>query len=201
MTRRIAVVHGVGLDFSRSAEFQLFCDKLAEKTGAEVVKVTWNHNGTLPSDERKGPVFSVVRNFVHDILMDAAQAVIQLNQGTAPVQIPDADMYIGHSAGAIMVGTMKAGPRVLMGSPLQLLQNLNTPRLQTMAATEILNIMHTGDPLAARLNGAENVILDAPFSLHKYGPQRYIYEHCSYWVDSQVVELCVNRFKRTYTGD
>jgi hypothetical protein len=68
-------------------------------------------------------------------------------------QLPQADMYVGYSAGSIIVSAAEV-PKVLVACPLTLVRQVSLLRTE-----DVLNIMHYRDPVAAPVPGAENVVV------------------------------------------
>lgn len=192
--RKIAIVHGVEIKIPTEV-LTTFANNLSNQTGAKCEVVVWNHPGVIPQDPRSdGFFFGTIRNWTHEVVMDAAFAAIQVL--TKPDYVlPEADMYVAHSAGGILVSELAKGPRVLMGCPIQLLKNAMVPRT---CVTEILNLLHQYDPLAATVTGATNVVIKAPFTWRWIGPQLYVMAHTSYWENPLVVTQCADWFKRAY---
>ena len=176
--KKIVVVHGVGYQAQGSEKITDFMQKLSSATGAECEPFIWDHPGELPDDNRHSWFFTGVKNFVQEVLMDYTHVIMNLEKIAA--DLPVADMYVGHSAGSIIVSRANV-PLVLMGSPVQLVKNVEVK--DDNAST--LNIIHYRDPIAAPVDGAVNTIVYRPYF---YSLINFAAAHTSYWTNKTVLK-------------
>jgi hypothetical protein len=118
--------------------------------------------------------------------MDYTHVVAHLDD--IGLELPEADMYIGHSAGSIIVSTQLEQPRILMGSPVQLLHNAQV----RTASANLLNLMHARDPVAAPVANAKNVTVKGPWSLLRYFLP--LWDHVTYWRSPRILNNVVHWF-------
>jgi len=188
----ICVVHGVGFfrGLVKETRIKYFCDQLTARTGADCITYAWDHTGKIPGDPARDTwFFKPIRSFVQEVIMDYSYVLKNLAKLVA--EMPIADMYVGHSAGSVIVGSSTARPQVLMGSPLQLVLNLE------LKATipDIINIMHYRDPIAAPMTGVDNIVVDHPRIFPLIDP---IVGHMSYWNNDEVIEIAADFYKEHF---
>jgi len=183
---KICIVHGVGYTSQAEVEashIAAFAKEFACRTGVMSVELfPWKHPGEAPADPRGGWLFTYLRKGLSTIIMDYTHVLYNLDDITK--KLPQADMYIGHSAGGIIVSVKTDKPQVTMGCPLQLIENV---RLCSNGAN-VLNLMHAKDPVAAPITGAENVIVTHPLFAGMLDP---FSAHTSYWKSPEVMEHCI----------
>jgi len=205
--KKICVVHGVGYEQKANKPIDEFMRKLREATDAYVFPYLWNHSGDKPKDSRKSWLFPAVRDWTQEVLMDYTYVIMKLTGDAKEYsfQLPDADMYVGHSAGSVIVSTRSHLPLVLFGSPVQLINNVGhdvhaetSYMLETVDErvksgrtdnTNILNIMHFRDPIAAPLDEAVNKIVYHPYF---YSFANFAAAHTSYWTNKDVLKSTGN---------
>jgi hypothetical protein len=134
--------------------------------------------------------FLKTKGWISEVILDFQHVVLNAQD----MEIPDADLYMGHSAGSIIaLAKAKKKHCVLFGSPVKLIQsnehekgsflnNCNCPK------TKILNVLHKNDILGFPIENknCENYIFRSPYySLCSYNP---ISAHGSYWKSNKVVE-------------
>lgn len=187
MSKRVCVVHGVGFysDLSK-ADVAAFAKNVSDKTGCEAFVYQWDHPGVGPDDERDTLLFKSFRQWVQEVIMDFTYVAKYIADVPA---LPDADLYIGHSAGGVIVAAKTTKPQILMGCPAQLLKNMDIRAKSGM----VLNVMNYRDPIASKMDGAENIITTDPLVLPWINP---FAAHTGYWTSRQVMKLVVERVKR-----
>jgi hypothetical protein len=191
---RICLSHGVGLDTGWDEGMLLFKERVEAGTGAECFLLPWTHPGKRPPDVRSPMLgFGSMRKWLHDALMDAAH--VALRYTTEPFILPPADMYVGHSGGSIQIAGSTTKPRVLLGSPVQLVRNLRLTAF--MVGGPVLNVMNHRDPLAAVIDFGKNVITYKPGLPATLNP---VTAHQGYWKTKRVAELTIDWFKRHVEG-
>lgn len=183
---KICIVHGVGYTSESevyASHIAEFARELARRTGVTSVELfPWQHPGQAPADPRGGWLFTYLREGLSTIIMDFAHVLYNLD--TITKGLPQADMYIGHSAGGIIISVKTDKPQVTMGCPLQLIENVRL----CSNGSNVLNLMHAKDPVAAPISGAENVVVRAPMFAGMLDP---FSAHTSYWKSGEVMDQCV----------
>lgn len=185
---KVCVVHGVGYPDQRELYVSSIADfarAFSDQTGAETILFPWQHPGQPPVDKRDSWLFKYLRNWTDEIIMDFAHVLYHLDSIAA--SLPEADMYIGHSAGGVIISARTDKPQVLMACPVQLLYNIKT----CVDRRNTLNIMHYRDPIAAPVDGAENVITHEPRWISIVNP---LEAHTSYWTSKEALAHCVRWF-------
>ena len=186
----VCIVHGVGYQEPGSVETSSvarFAKDFGQQTGANTTLFQWQHPGPLPADPRNTFLFKYVREAVDEIIMDFSYVLFNLNMISA--QLPLADLYIGHSAGGIIVSVKTDRPQILMGCPVQM---INSVRMCSNGAN-VLNLMHYRDPVASPVNSAENVITYEPLLTSVVNPFE---AHTAYWTSSEVMTQCLRWYDR-----
>ena len=186
----VCIVHGVGYDSVHDVEHSQiakFAKAFERATGATAVLYPWLHPGSPPVDPRNSWLFKDIRTWMSGIIMDFTHVLYNLSELAAG--LPVADMYIGHSAGGVIITTKTDKPQVLMGCPVQLIQNVH-------ACTNdgnVLNLMHFRDPIAAPVNGAVNVVTHEPRLISWINP---LAAHTSYWESQEILTNCVDWYNK-----
>lgn len=180
--KKICILCGVGLEVSDAA--YKFIGKLKKRTGADCFIHKWNHCGAHPIDDRPGRLgFGFMKKRVYEIIMDYSYVIEHLNG--LITDLPEADMYIGHSGGSLIVAGAPR-PVVIMGSPLQLFTEVRVNMTGIM-----LNLLNARDPIAAQVDGATNVIVSARSLNTYFNP---FAAHCGYWESKKSMGLIVDWF-------
>ena len=181
----VCMVHGVGYDTDHEiyhSKIAGFAKSFERSTGASTVLYPWLHPGSPPPDPRNSWLFEGMRNWMSGIIMDFAYVLYNIDALT--LKLPLADMYIGHSAGAVIVATKTDKPQVLMGCPVQLIQNVRV----CSNGSNILNLMHYRDPVAAPVSGAVNTVTYEPRLISFVNP---LVAHTYYWSSAEVLKQCI----------
>lgn len=180
----ICIVHGVGFhtDLSTLTKFAV---KLQQKTGAICTFYRWQHAGTLP--EMPNNIMGYVRrlrSWTHEVIMDFAHVIVNIKELLK--NLPEADMYIGHSAGGVIVANMvNVKPVITMGCPFQLLKNVE---MGTADTNTWLNMMHIYDAIAAPAYDACNEYLETGLWKYYLAPP---FSHSEYWVSGKAMDKVV----------
>ena len=190
--KKICVVHGVGF-FGSGAQASIaeFCSDLEKRTGAMVIVHRWEHPGTPPPDTRKTWLFPAIRKWVHEVIMDFGY--VMTNLYTLSDSLPDADMYIGHSAGGAIISQVNR-PKILMGCPLQLLYEVQ-PKANEL---DTLNIMHYRDPIAAPVSRSFNKVVYSPILGSIVNP---VAAHTGYWASEETMRAIVTFYNARIRGE
>lgn len=186
----VCIVHGVGYDSEREiyhGKIAKFAETFTKSTGASTVLYPWLHPGNPPVDTRDSWLFAGMREWMSGIIMDFTHVLYNLNDLTS--KLPLADMYIGHSAGGVIVAAKTDRPQVIMGCPVQLIRNVYTCN----AEPRTLNLMHYRDPIAAPVTGAVNVVTHEPRWISLINP---LAAHTSYWESSEILNHCIDWYNK-----
>jgi len=116
---------------------------------------------------------------------------------TKPLDIfvPEADIYIGHSAGSILA-IIRNKPAIVFGSPYSLIRDLYLRTENSFDTIKmlvehrnypVLNIINKKDLLAYHIDSAENYYFKGGF-----GP---ISAHLTYWSNKTVIEKITEKIK------
>ena len=160
--------------------------KLQKRTAAEVYLFEWDHPGYNLPDTRSGRVFTPVKEWIDEVIMDFGYVTQNLDYLAS--KLPVADMYVGHSAGGVIVGSSTVRPQVLMGCPFQLIRNVQL----RAHSTDVLNIMHYRDLIATPVIAAQNVIINRPFITGWLNPVK---AHTCYWTSNAALDYTVRMFE------
>lgn len=111
---KICFIHGVGNHkpgFSKPLS-----DRVAKQTGAEIIEYIWGPDSPVP-DPSEINAMQHFRGISAEIMLYFLRSVLDYTRYNS--SLPEADMYVGHSAGSVIIaGTSK--PKVFMASPLRL---------------------------------------------------------------------------------
>jgi hypothetical protein len=197
---KVVVIPGVG--FQKGVRtYEDFAASVTKGLNCETEIYYWQP--TTPIPDFKLPL-EAVRKFVCDVILDFQFVTMDEQK----INLPPADVYIGHSAGSVMALCKSKTPCIIMGSPALLIENLKEQSLRTKSANQqiyinllanmkgdvnrpIVNFVNEYDVLAYPLKwlNVENVLFSGkvvnPFS---YFP---ITAHGSYWT-SKLVSKTIN---------
>lgn len=189
MQKTICIVHGVGFHTNEMNEnMKLFAKDVETRTGAICTYYHWNHPGFLPVNSRHSLLFKEMYKFTGEVIMDFTFVTKEIDALLA--KLPPADMYVGHSAGGVIVGYQNEKPTVMFGSPYQMVRNAS---LHMCSEKPVLNIMHYRDPIAAQVYDATNEIIYMPYIAPYINP---ISAHSAYWRSAYTIKRTVDWFKR-----
>lgn len=178
MNRTICVIHGVGFEDDLTG-MDGFVSSLRSITGDKYRTFVWSHPGAVIDDPRSSWFFPAFRDWMHEVIMDFTHIV--QNMGVLAASLPEADAYIGHSAGGVIAACNAYGkPAAVMGCPLQLIKNVHIKTVQA----NMLNIMHYRDPVAAPVDNADNRIIYSPLFTSWINP---FAAHSSYWHNNTAI--------------
>lgn len=192
MAKIVCLVHGVGKHVDLH-EVIAFGDRLKQLIPIEYTPYHWQHPGVFPPDPRVNKLwFGMLRDFTWEVIMDFAYAVREFDAHAA--QLPDADFYVGHSAGGVLVMARPDKPCAVMGCPLQLLEQFKPMITLRSTAGDVLNILHNRDPIASPVMGATNEYYDNGSWHELINP---IAAHTQYWRADKTVRLVADWYKKT----
>lgn len=177
----IQIVPGVGLHKDQ-LDARLF--EALRGRGHTVEFYNWSHIYNPPIYEQYFNTFGWRKN-LRDWLAEVIFDFQQVTSAIESIPLPEADVYIGHSAGSVIVTGQTQKPVCIMGSPVALIGemaiSLSTIRPQDVKnIPHILNIINENDPLAFPLSmvNVSNWIFKA-----KFDP---VSAHMCYWNNKKV---------------
>jgi hypothetical protein len=200
----ICFVHGVG---NHKAGFSKpLSDRVHKATGATVIEHVWYHNSPLPDQPSTGWAMASLRNLTAEIILDFTRSIQDFTNHTN--NLPEADMYVGHSAGSIIIcGDKNEGkPKVLMGSPMQLVfqetssKDVKAVRSLLRIGPKTLNLVCQQDVVALNLNmdRVKNFVFPVTF-FDVLGRCIPLIAHTKYW-DSQLCAQEISKWYLTHFG-
>lgn len=150
---KICVIPGVG--FHKDEGDNNFIPLLKnEIPQAKIEFFNWKHDYAPPDlPYKQDKISSIIRSLVTEVIFDAEYVLLHARQ----MEIPKADVYIGHSAGSI-ISLMHAEDAyvISMASPASLLESLQSMAFMGRMGLrpidgnrKILNIVNTKDILAS----------------------------------------------------
>ena len=186
---KIVLFPGVGFHEDTTTH-QKFMDSIKKELGCEVGIFVWEHYWTMPENDLPA---KLVRGLVSEIILDFQQVI----RHSETMEVPDADYYIGHSAGSI-IAMSQDKPCIIMGSPAALVECVNDGGVRTTdySSKKALNIVDKYDVIAHPLNHADvdNFIVKRSwFRLSSYTPY---FSHTSYWKNKRVINKIVETIKK-----
>lgn len=140
-----------------------------------------------------------VRDFLCKIILDFQTVIVHALE----MKVPDADVYLGHSAGSIIALAQKDKNCVTFGSPATLVEcvNANDKSINDIIAVlnrgnrKVLNIINCYDMIAYPINkpNVENFKYTASW----YNPLSYfpVSMHSDYWESKTVIKKIVKTIK------
>jgi hypothetical protein len=200
---KIVVMPGVGFQ-SASQKYDDFCAYLKNNLNCEAEMFFWKHSWPLPSDITL-PCRDT-RLWTYEVILDFQQVLNYCFE----MKLPEADYYIGHSAGSILALAQENKSCITFGSPAILIEclhesentranEMNTSvRLYNMIKTKrnVYNIINEYDLLAYYIDlpNVENFTYEGPW----YNPRTYepLECHLGYWEDDIVREKIVETIKK-----
>lgn len=189
-----------GVNYKNRPQHQYFLDTLMKNLNCDGEIFRWE-------DEHNYPDFELplqdTREFVCGVILDFQQALLHATD----IEVPDADIYIGHSAGSILALVQKDKPCVIMASPASLIENIvDDPSYdaglryhiqnimnsyRSNSHRPILNLVNKYDVISYKLNhpNVENYV----YSESWYNPATYspFNAHGSYWKSKKVINKIV----------
>jgi hypothetical protein len=187
---KIVALPGVGFQDIKDGNIYLVNELKKHFPNDEIEYYPWRHEDIKPDLSPFNDCFLMkpIRNWVIEIILDFQEVVTS----AISIDIPDADLYIGHSAGGV-ISIVRNKPTILMGCPAALIKNLEYLNLDSVFTniTEkrpILNIVNKNDVIGLPFKNAENYYYSAgwnPISAHR-----------SYWTNEKVLKKCVEFVKK-----
>jgi hypothetical protein len=184
---KVVVLHGVGF-FKDNPPNKLLLKELKKIPNSEIVWYNWQHKSDLPST--KGLDYKLIRDFSSEVILDF-QTVVKYAYN---IPVPDADYYIGHSAGSILA-LIQPKPCIIFGSPACLVDDIQGVSAvdSLISGYPVLNIIHKKDVLAFPFKFANNYIVNTNWwELASWNP---VSAHTCYWDDKEIVQKIVSTLK------
>ena len=198
--KKIVVIPGVGFHIEKEVHQKLI-GKLATDTGCEVEYYLWEHSLQNPKVD-KPLKYCGIRNFLGEVILDFQQVISHVYE----MPIPEADYYIGHSAGSILALSKEDKNCIIMGSPAILTELLHyqirnrrgkkfeengfLQRSLSSKARRILNIVNLYDPLSYPINSqTENFIFKPRW--YQLSAKIPPFSHTCYWNNEMIINKIV----------
>ena len=178
---KIVVLHGVGF-FTDNPPDHLLLHELNKLPNCETIWYNWKHNMDIPLMDKLD--YSDIRTWICEVILDFQTVV----KHAFDVDIPDADIYVGHSAGSILA-LVQSKPAIIFGSPAILVESVQGIDAADclVSSQPVLNIVHKKDVLAYPLPFANNVIVSDPWwKITAWNP---VADHSCYWDDKRIVKI------------
>ena len=190
---KIVVFPGVGFH-TNLTEYSGFIDKIKTGCDCDVTMFNWKHDWPIP--DTKLPIVSV-RKWICEVLLDFQQVI----RHAIEMEVPEADFYIGHSAGSV-IALVQKNPCIIFGSPATLVEIAQfgemVPRTELMKAMnndgrKVYNIINKSDQLAYGLSWPS--VENYTYSNSAYCPCTYnpLAAHSDYWDNSRVTQKIVDK--------
>jgi hypothetical protein len=193
-----------GVGFHHNIEKYIkFLNKIQKEVDCEFEVFKWSHDYMSDShDDNHVPdndklKYGLLRGWFSEIVLDLQHVLYNANE----MELPDADVYLGHSAGSILaLAKAKNKHCILFGSPLALIANKDFPKDGILnncvcESTKILNIIHQKDIIAYPIEkeDTENFYIKSNiFSLSRYSP---LTAHGDYWGNKHCINKVIKQLK------
>jgi len=187
---KILIIPGVGLFENGIPDHHLFKLLKHQFPNYEIEWFNWKHKFIIPSVD--GLSYKLARRWFCEIISDFQM----VSKYAMDVEIPDADYYIGHSAGSILA-LLQSRPSIICGSPADTIDHTQEHSTvdYLMNSQPVYNIIHRRDIIAYpfRLPHVENEIIHTfPLSLTNWEP---ISAHTCYFNNKFICKKIVNKIK------
>ncbi len=140
--KKIVIIPGVGLFDDLLPDYLIV--KLIKKhfPGWEIEWFNWKHQYCIPNTDL---CFPMIRKWFCEVVYDFET----ISNYAEMIKVPEADYYIGHSAGSIL-SLMQNKPAILCGSPARLLDmSLGSyVSRNILNAPKVYNLIHKRDVIA-----------------------------------------------------
>ena len=190
---KIVLFPGVGF-IENTSKYEEFLKASTKNMDAQVEVFKWEHKCEIPEINLPYKDF---RKWLAEVILDFQQIVKYANE----MEVPDADIYLGHSAGSILALAQTGKPCVIYGSPavlVEFIQDDNSKNIMKSFLSDdrpVLNIVNKYDILAYPIekNHVENYIYRGSWcSLFTYIP---IFAHRDYWTNKKVIKQTASKLK------
>ena len=192
---KVVVFPGVGTNDIKPSH-KYFLKSIQDGLGCDGEIFSWEHGHG--SHQTNLPL-KKTREFVAEVILDFQQVAVH----ALDMEVPEADIYIGHSAGSILALAQNK-PAVIFGSPAALVELIDRKESSTgglcqdiMKANQnnILNVINKYDILASPLDwsNVENYKYRGTWiSPITYFP---LSAHIGYWENKKVIKKIVETIK------
>lgn len=201
---KIVIIPGVGYQGNTKA-IECLSARVKKEIDCELLIFNWDHASAKREIMRHtamkntcGASYDKLRAFVTEVILDFEFAI----RYGGIIDIPDADYYIGHSAGSLFTMAQDK-PSTMMGSPVALLKYLpkssNTDNLFVNSILDndkqILNIINKYDILAYPMDDPE--VHNVYFRGSVLNPLAYfpLTAHTGYWENKFVANEIIKHIK------
>ena len=192
---RVVVFPGVGANGVRPS-YEYFLDKITKGLNCEGEIFVWEHGHSHPVITLP---LKATREFVCEVLLDFQHVVVHALE----TKVPEADIYIGHSAGSILA-LAQAKPAVIFASPASLVELIDNKGQEGIKYfcdimkgndSNILNIINKYDVLAYPLQWSN--VENYEYSGGKFWPLTYfpVTAHVHYWRSDTVIKKIIETVK------
>jgi len=188
---KIVLFPGVGF-IEDTSKYEDFLLQVTKGISCDIEIFNWKHEYLLP--EIALP-YTSYRKWFAEVILDFQQIVKYADQ----MEVPEADIYMGHSAGSVLALAQKGKPCILYGSPaalVEIIQDDGTIRDYIKDDRPILNVVNKYDLIAYTIdsNNVENVICSGRwFNPFTYFP---ISAHFYYWTSKSVVSITKSKLSK-----
>ncbi|MFW5803996.1 MAG: hypothetical protein ACOCWG_02075 [bacterium] len=201
---KIVVFPGVGFNSNKN-EHTSFCKNIVQKLSqkgidCEMEFFYWEHNWTLLDVNLP---YKKLRRWLAEIILDFQQ----VSKYAFEMKVPDADYYMGYSAGSVLAIAQESKSCIILGSPTVMVESVKPKNQESFSKRFqkaidydnrfILNIINKYDQLAFPINGhnnIENYIYKTNWLRpHTYNP---IAAHVNYWNHSNVINKISNTISK-----
>jgi hypothetical protein len=184
---KIVVLPGVGFH-NDTKPYENLSKYLMDNLNCEATPFYWKHDRPLPDVTLP---YKSIRSWGYEVILDFQQVILH----AFDMVLPEADYYIGHSAGSILALAQKDKPCIIFGSPAILVEAIRKEKARENSGSffeaklmesaqskkNILNIINKYDQLAYYLNlpNTENIVYQGSwFNPNTYNP---LQAHLGYW--------------------
>jgi hypothetical protein len=154
-----------------------------------------DHGGDDYDHHKSNLPYKKARDFFAEVILDF-QHVLRYSES---MEIPEADIYMGHSAGSI-IALHQDKPCITFGSPAMLIESLQFAEYNELEGClckdrPVLNVVQTKDIIAYPLNHDD--VEDFFFKGCIINPLSYspLAAHRAYWHDKKVLKKVVKTIK------
>ena len=195
---KIVFLPGVGFNEDLS-KYEKFLKRISEEVDCRFEIVSWSHDYLKDSHDSQHMYdqfgFKKTKSWFTEVVLDFQHVLLNAKD----MDIPDADVYMGHSAGSILaLAHAKNKHCIIYGSPIKLIDSqiyengsfidsCNCPK------TKVLNFINKNDIIAFPLDkeNVEDYYFKSPF--YKSSAYNPISAHRSYWGSSEVQERTIDK--------
>jgi len=196
---KIVFLPGVGFN-EDICKYEKFLSLLKKNIDFEFEIVNWKHDYLMDAHENHHIQyddfgFKKTKSWFSEVVLDFQHVLLNVSD----MDIPEADVYMGHSAGSILaLANAKNKHCILYGSPVKLIdpkiyENGSFINACNCSGTKVLNFIHKNDIIAYPIEkeNVENYYFKSPF--YKCSSFNPISAHRSYWSSSEVQNKTIDK--------